>query len=77
MVEGSGDWQGCDARHVECYPLCWSEFHVSTHIGIFTQMTQCQNFDATPGMDRTVFLVLSIGRHVKFDARASKFLTPA
>ncbi len=40
--------------------------------GVFTQMTRGQNFDARPGTDWTVFM-LSIGRHVKFDARASKF----
>ena len=40
-------------------------------------MTQCQNFDATSGMGQTIFLVLSIGHHVKFDTRASKFVTPA
>ncbi len=34
-------------------------------------------FDATSGMGWAIFLVLSIGHHVKFDARASKFLTPA
>ncbi len=39
--------------------------------GVFTQMTRRQNFDVMPGMDRTVFLVLFIGHHVKFDACAS------
>ncbi len=41
--------------------------------GVFTQMTRRQNFDAASGTVWTVFLVLSIGRHVKFDACASKF----
>ncbi len=31
------------------------------------------NFDATPGTNLTVFLKLSIGGHVLFDACASKF----
>ncbi len=38
--------------------------------GVFTQMTRRQN--ARPGTDWTVFLMLSVGRHDKFDARASK-----
>ena len=37
------------------------------------QMTQRQNFDVMSGTDWTVFLVLSIGHHVKFDACASNF----
>ncbi len=41
---------------------------------VFTQMTRRQNFDARPGTDKTVCLMLSIGRHVKLDAHASKFL---
>ncbi len=45
--------------------------------GIFTQMTRRQNFNVTSGMGWTVFLVLSVGHHVKFDTRASNFLTPA
>ncbi len=40
--------------------------------GVFTRMTQRPNFDARPGTDWTVFLVLSIGCHVKLDAGASK-----
>ncbi len=40
-------------------------------------MTQHQKFDATAETDWTVFLLLSIERHVEFDARASKFLTAA
>ncbi len=41
-------------------------------------MTQRQNFDVTPGTDWAISLILSIGRHVKFDALASiKILTPA
>ena len=46
-------------------------------IGVFTQMMRRQNFDATPGMDRTIFLVLFIGCHVKFDTCVSKFLSRA
>ncbi len=38
-------------------------------IGVFTWMTLSLNCDAMPGMDQT----LSIGCHVKFDTRASKF----
>ncbi len=40
--------------------------------GVFTQMTRRQHFDATAETDWT-FFVLSIGRHVKVDACASKF----
>ncbi len=36
-------------------------------------MTMVENFDARPGTDWTISLVLSIGCHVKFDTRASKF----
>ncbi len=39
---------------------------------VFTQMTRRQNFDATAEFDRTGFLTLSIGRHIKLDARPSK-----
>ncbi len=42
-------------------------------VWVFTQMTPRQNFSATPGTDWTVFVMLSIGHHDKFDARASKF----
>ncbi len=35
-------------------------------------MTQRQNFDATAGMVWTIFSVLSIGHHVKFDAAHQK-----
>ncbi len=45
--------------------------HVTT-IRIFTQMTQRQNCDARPGTDWAIFLIISIGRHVKFGTRASK-----
>ncbi len=40
----------------------------------FTQMTRHKKFDVRPGTDWTMFLMLSIGRHIKFDAqwRASK-----
>ncbi len=48
-----------------------------TTTGLFTQMTRHQKFAATPGTNSTVVLMFSIGRHVKFDACASKFLTPA
>ncbi len=44
---------------------------------VVTQMTPRQNFDAMAETDWTVFLLFSIGRNVKFDARVSKFLTPA
>ncbi len=44
---------------------------------VFTQLTQCQNFDATSGMDWTIFFTLSIGRHVKCDARVTIVLTLA
>ncbi len=36
--------------------------------GVFTQVKRRQNFDVTPGTDWTIFLTLSIGRHVQFDA---------
>ncbi len=45
-------------------------------VWVFTQMTRRQKFDARPGTEWTIFLMLSIGRHVKFDARASKILAP-
>ncbi len=45
-------------------------------IGVFTQMTRSQTFDARPGMDWTIFLMLSIGHHIKLDARVSKNLMP-
>ncbi len=48
-------------------------FDAMAETGVFTQMTAASNFDATPGMDWTVFLELSIGRHIKFDACESKF----
>ncbi len=36
----------------------------SVPIGVFTQMTRRQHFDATPRTDWAVLLTLSIGRHV-------------
>ena len=42
-------------------------------VGDFTQVTRRQIFDAAPGMDWTIFLMLSIGHRVKFDTHASKF----
>ncbi len=39
----------------------------------FTQMTRHQNFDVTPGKHWTVFIVLSIGCHVKFDTCTKNF----
>ena len=38
--------------------------------GVLTQMTRHQNFDATPGMDWTIF---SIGCHVEFDTLCQNF----
>ncbi len=51
----------------------------------FTQMTRPQNVDLTTKADRNVFLLLSIGRHVKFDTHpcikiftpVAKILTPS
>ncbi len=37
-------------------------------------MTPRQNFDAMSGIDSTVFLVLSIARHAKFDVSVKKNL---
>ncbi len=42
-------------------------------IRVSAQMTRSQNFDVRPEIDWTIFLMLSIGCHVKFDASASKF----
>ncbi len=43
-------------------------------IRVSTQTTLRQNFDMRPGKDWTIFLMLSIGCHFKFDAAcASKF----
>ncbi len=48
-----------------------SDFHSTSDnvqeyckIGVYTQMTRGQHFDAASEKDWTVFLVLSIGRHV-------------
>ncbi len=52
-----------------------SRRHSSCHsppIRVFTQMTRRQKFDARPGTDWTVFLMLSIGCHIKLE-RASNF----
>ncbi len=54
---------------------CVASDDAAAPVGLSTETTRRQNFkalplDATPGM---VFLTLSIGRQVKFDARASKF----
>ncbi len=48
-------------------------FRDSERKGVFTQMMRRQCFDAKAETDWTDFLMLSIGRHVKFDTRTSKF----
>ncbi len=47
--------------------------HSAPESGVFTQMTQRQNFDAMAGRDWTHVLTLSIGHRAKFDARTLKF----
>ncbi len=55
--------------------LChWPLFQADSHtVRVFTQMTRHKYCEAMPGMGWTVFLMLSIGCHVKLDACASKF----
>ncbi len=58
-----------------CVDQVWGTHQLQ--IVLFTQRTRSQERDATSGMDWTIFFLLFIGRGVKFDARASKFLTLA
>ncbi len=58
--------------------LCLVSVSSDTGLGdptfrVFTQMTRRQHFDVMARMDWTIFLMLAVGHHVKFDSPHQNF----